>query len=182
MSGVLLRLTFLVVGALGEGDGYWDASSNVGPSKNFAELDSDNFAKKVFRDDKDVLVTFYGDQCKLCKDLKPKQEKTADKIKKLTDKIAFTRIDDYRMGNGRTWEGHAIAFSKGGTAPKGFEEGEIPKMFFIKAGTKEPMLVPHHLMGWGKDGHKKLFKYIREMSTFPEELSTKKNKPEKEEM
>lgn len=142
----------------------WDESTSVGPSKHYEELEKDNFHKKVFRPLFDVVVVFYAEQCTMCKDLKPAQEKAAEKIKNLTRNIKFARIDDYRFGTDVAF-GNKQSFS---AELPGFHEHntDIPKMFYIKAGNRKPILVPHMSMGAGKKGHKGLIKFIKEVSSF----------------
>merc|ERR1719253_747593 len=133
----------------------------VGPSKNYEELELDNFAKKVHRTDADVVISIYGDGCELCQELHPKQEKAAEKVKrKLTKlgqegKIRFARFDMQRFGG----EG---AMTR---AVPDFADAQIPRMHFVKAGKSTPMKIDHSSIGWAPTGHTALYDWIKEHST-----------------
>jgi len=165
-----------------EAMGNWNPEKGVGPSKFYKELEDGNFKKKVFRDDADVVVVFYSDHCELCHKLHGEQEKVAEKITKLTKKIVFHRIDEVRMGGVGGSAGTNAGFSK--LKASDFKDGEIPKMYFVKAGEKKPIRIPHGDIGWtnpgkGNKGRHKLFNWIKETSSFGEELQGKKKKNEK---
>merc|ERR1719161_1482369 len=163
----LALATFLSVSA------NWNDDS-VGRSEHYDELELDTFHKKVFQKDSDYVIVFYSDRCSLCQQLHPQQEKAAAKVKKklASKEIRFGRIDEYR-------EGQAAFYNK---FPD-FKDGDIPKMYFVKAGAAKPLRVPHGEIGFGSNGNKgskRLYKWLKENSSFREKLGWKppKKKPE----
>lgn len=157
---------FVVLAEVGPG-GHYEGNWNegvVGPSQHFEELETDTMEKKVFRTDKDVVVVIYTDRCGCCQDLHPKHEAIAASIKKQTNHIHFARVDQYRMGPPE------VLF-RGNLEP--FLEGELPKMFFVKAGaavvTKEiaklrVQRIPEKGLGYPRSGVVPFLDWLKEQS------------------
>eukprot|EP00930_Biecheleria_cincta_P006545 TRINITY_DN107571_c0_g1_i1.p1 TRINITY_DN107571_c0_g1~~TRINITY_DN107571_c0_g1_i1.p1 ORF type:complete len:194 (-),score=41.05 TRINITY_DN107571_c0_g1_i1:137-718(-) len=138
-------------------------SESVGPSKHYVELEYDTIKKKMYKKDKDALIVFYSDKCEHCQKLHPYQEKAAAWIKKRTDKILFGRIDTHRELMARIVKQLGIEVSD-----------TIPFAYFVKAETNELIKLDHSSLGW--DDHEKLRDWIKEHTSFPDELKKKKQK------
>eukprot|EP00747_Dinoflagellata_sp_TGD_P182953 gnl/TRDRNA2_/TRDRNA2_37531_c0_seq1.p2 gnl/TRDRNA2_/TRDRNA2_37531_c0~~gnl/TRDRNA2_/TRDRNA2_37531_c0_seq1.p2 ORF type:complete len:206 (-),score=65.06 gnl/TRDRNA2_/TRDRNA2_37531_c0_seq1:151-768(-) len=157
-----MRLPLLLAAALLEAArGEWN-DGQVGRSKYYDELELDNFRKKVFLPDKDVVVAIYGDGCDVCQQLHDAHEKAAEKTLKKTSKVKFTRYDERREGGQHVTENKLPEFHE--------DPYQLPRMYFVRAGSTKPKRIPHGDMGWGKgaQGAKKLFAWIKEHSTADE--------------
>merc|ERR1719223_1250354 len=101
----------------------------VGRSKNYQELEDDNFLKKVFHEDADVVVSIYGDGCEICQQLHSAHENAAEKVLKRLDKIGqpkkirFARYDMHRFGGKATMEKKFPLFY----------QDQLPRMYYVKA-------------------------------------------------
>mmetsp|Transcript_12433 Transcript_12433/g.35230 ORF Transcript_12433/g.35230 Transcript_12433/m.35230 type:complete len:474 (+) Transcript_12433:95-1516(+) len=108
------------------------------------------FMKEVFLPDRDVLLEVYAPWCGHCKKLEPEYSKLAKKISKeqLTDLVTIAKID----GTANDSPVDSIDWS-------GF-----PTLFFVKAGSSEPVLYE------GERTAKGLWKYIKKHATKAEEM------------
>uniref|UniRef100_A0A7S2CD96 Thioredoxin domain-containing protein n=1 Tax=Alexandrium andersonii TaxID=327968 RepID=A0A7S2CD96_9DINO len=106
--------------------------------------------KDVFTPDRDVLLEVYAPWCGHCKKLEPEYIKLAKKIKKeeLTDLVTIAKMD----GTANDSPADAIDWT-------GF-----PSIFFIKAGTREPITYD------GERTAKGLWKYIKKSSSKAQEI------------
>lgn len=101
---------------------------------------------------------FFSEKCSHCKDIKAAQEQAAAVIKNASDgMVKFYRIDDFRFGS------YSRDFSFSQLNP-GFEDGNVPKVFYMKKGLRYPMPIPPE--GIGYDGWKKLVEWIAYHSSF----------------
>merc|ERR1719217_605177 len=105
---------------------------------------------EVFTSDKDVMLEVYAPWCGHCKKLEPEYVKLAKKVKKeeLTDLIVIAKID----GTANDSPVESIEWS-------GF-----PSIFFVKAGSSEPVLYD------GERTAKGLWKYIKKHSSRAQEI------------
>merc|ERR1711865_796663 len=115
----------------------------------------------VFTPDKDVMLEVYAPWCGHCKKLDPEYVKLAKKVKKeeLTDLIGIAKID----GTANDSPVDSIEWS-------GF-----PSIFFVKAGSSEPLTYD------GERTAKGLWKYIKKHATKAQEIRERleKNKGHK---
>jgi len=104
----------------------------------------------VFTPDKDVMLEVYAPWCGHCKKLDPEYMKLAKKVKKeeLTDLLSITKID----GTANDSPVDSIEWS-------GF-----PSIFFVKAGSSEPMTYD------GERTAKGLWKYIKKHASKAQEI------------
>merc|ERR1719195_1329180 len=106
--------------------------------------------RELFSPEKDVLLEVYAPWCGHCKKLEPEYIKLAKKIRKeeLTDLVTIAKID----GTANDSPVDSIDWS-------GF-----PTIFFVKAGTKEPILYE------GERTAKGLWKYLKKHATKAQEI------------
>jgi len=111
---------------------------------------------EVFTPNKDVLLEVYAPWCGHCKKLDPEYVKLAKKIKKeeLTDLLQIAKID----GTANDSPVDSIEWS-------GF-----PTIFFVKAGSREPLTYD------GERTAKGLWKYIKKQATKADEIRTRLEK------
>lgn len=111
---------------------------------------------EVFTPDKDVMLEVYAPWCGHCKKLDPEYTKLAKKIKKeeLTDLLQIVKID----GTANDSPVDSIEWS-------GF-----PSIFFVKAGSSEPLTYE------GERTAKGLWKYIKKHATKAQEIRERMEK------
>mmetsp|Transcript_118179 Transcript_118179/g.205272 ORF Transcript_118179/g.205272 Transcript_118179/m.205272 type:complete len:361 (+) Transcript_118179:36-1118(+) len=108
---------------------------HMGPSEYWEEIEADNFQKKVFRKDKDVVLLFYGDQVPRCLMARPGFEQLGELVKNTNPNVRTMRFDDLRFGKDLSSRYKDIAedFRKDKT---------LPRMFLIRAYEKKPIQFP----------------------------------------
>eukprot|EP00931_Biecheleriopsis_adriatica_P076119 TRINITY_DN49868_c0_g1_i1.p1 TRINITY_DN49868_c0_g1~~TRINITY_DN49868_c0_g1_i1.p1 ORF type:complete len:176 (+),score=32.33 TRINITY_DN49868_c0_g1_i1:29-556(+) len=165
---------FIQIVLLARVGSYTYDDQRVGRSKHYEELELDTFKKKVFKKDIDVLVHIYGDQCQLCHVLQPDFEKAAERVKRKSDKIKFTRYDLHRNGGEAALKKKFPDFYSEPlfdekTGHQGFT---LPRVYLVKAGESKPV----RLDRGNFDDHKLLYKWLRDHNSAQEKMFKRKGK------
>jgi hypothetical protein len=143
----------------------WNRKS-AGPSKYFVELEYDSLKKHVVEETRDTLVVLYGHKCSHCQEIKPQQDKGAEKIKKETDEIHFGRLDLHRYGGPASmikWMGRNYPNFHEDDNNFGFTNDEltVPSAYLFRGNGSEVIRVPHGDIGWGPSGGKLLKTWVK---------------------